>query len=79
MSMKEQKENRIPLLPMLVALLILGAIFYFRSDNPASPESEEVAESNMGLPEDKIIEFVVDKVTDVIRLYPQRAHTTCDD
>ncbi len=75
--MSETKKRKLPILPMFIALLILGLIFYVRSENqPLQAEKEEMTQSAIGLPEDKIIKFVVDKVTDVIRLFPQRSHVS---
>ena len=78
--MTETRKKRLPIFPMLIALVILSFILYMRADSPR-PEAnqEEVIQSSMGLPEDKIIKFVVDKVSDVLRLVPRNVQTTAGD
>ena len=77
-DMSKPQKKTLPIIPMLIAVVLLTLIFYVQSEvQPATPvEQEELTESSLSLPEDKIIKFVVDKVTDVMRLFPQKAHST---
>ena len=80
--MTEPKKNHLPLLPMLIALVLLSGIFYLKADaipEEAATTEEEVVQSAMALPEDKIIRFVVDRVSDALRLVPQRSYVNSDD
>lgn len=80
--MKESQKNRLPVLPLLAAVMLLGLVFYVRSESKDQVDQktdEELTQSAVALPEDKIINFVVDKVTDVLRLFPQKAQVTTGD
>ncbi len=75
--MSKPQKKTVPIAPMIIAVLLLGMIFYFQSTTNLPPqEAEELSQANLALPEDKIIRFVVDKVTDVMRLFPQKAHVS---
>jgi hypothetical protein len=79
--MSEVKKNKSPILPMFIALILLTVIFYVQSESksPDQNEQEELAQTSMGLPEEKIIRFVVDKFADVMRLFPQKAQVKMSD
>ena len=65
---------------MFIALILLTMIFYVQSESqPLEPKDEEVTQSAMGLPEEKIIRFVVDKFADVMRLFPQKSQVKASD
>lgn len=72
MTTEESKPKSIwkPIL-LLLALCILCIVFFGTDTTEISSANDVINESALALPEDKIMEFVVNRLTDMLRIFPQ--------
>lgn len=56
---------------LLLALFVLCIVFFGGEPSEVSPLDDVINESALALPEDKIMEFVVNRLTDMLRIFPQ--------
>jgi|GEM_PF-6177872 len=55
----------------LLAVPLLVLLMFMPKHEAIVEEEKEVTRSRVSLPEDKIVKFVLDKVSDVLKLFPQ--------
>lgn len=70
---EEHQKKRRPWLPILFVMgLVVVLALYPRSEvNEVSQTPIELTESSLSLPEEKIVQFVVNRLTDMLRIFPQ--------